>query len=275
MSSVPHDLVAVVLAAGQGSRMRPLTDRVPKPLLTVGNIALLDLALRRAAALLVELGIDPSSSLAVNAHHLADQITAAVTSRWPGIRISQEHDELLGTAGALGRLRPWIAGRPVLVLNSDVYLASPLTGFLDGWDGRRPRLLVTDVGRPSDFGTKRFVGVSTVPAAAAADFPDRPAGLYGLLWKKAWEQGDLELIDYAGHAFDCGTPAEFITANLAAAGARTVIAADAAVTGAVDLSVVLAGATVGADERLVGAIRDRFGQTLLADRAAIMVPDGI
>ena len=66
-------ICAVVLAAGEGVRLRPLTERVPKALCPVGNVPLLDLALDRLA----RLGLTGPSDVAVNACYLADQVVAA------------------------------------------------------------------------------------------------------------------------------------------------------------------------------------------------------
>ena len=255
------DVVGVVLAAGRGSRMRPITDRIPKPLLTVDNEQLLDSALRRVRAC--------STATAVNAHHLADQIARAATELDPQVHVSFERDQLLGTAGALRHLRDWIAGRPVLVTNADLWLSDPVDHFLDGWDGSRPRLLVQDLGRPADFGTLRYVGVSTVPAALAADLQYSPDGLYAAVWRNAYARGELEFVELTGRSFDCGTPAGFLNANLAASGHTAVVAPDAQVLGRLDRCVVLTGGTVTADENLSCAIRDRFGNTLTADPAQV------
>ncbi len=255
----PSDIVGVVLAAGRGSRMSPITDFVPKPLLTVDNERLLDLALARVSAVVTD--------VAVNAHHLADQIAAAAYAFDSAVHVSQERDNLLGTAGALAHLRDWIDGRPVLVNNGDLWLSDPIEHFLDGWDGTRPRLLVQDMGRPADFGNYRYMGVSTVPAGAAARLRYEPSGLYSALWRNGFARSELEFVELTGRSFDCGTPAEFLTANLSAAGQSTVIAPDAEVLGSLDRCVVLAGARVAADEQLSCAIRDRFGNTLTADSA--------
>ena len=256
------DVVGVVLAAGRGSRMRPITDRTPKPLLTVNNDRLLDLAIARIRPL--------TARIAVNAHHLADQIAAAAGRVDPDIHLSVEH-ELLGTAGALRHLRSFIDGRPVLVTNADLWLSDPIPGFLDGWDGRRARLLVQDTGSPSDFGTLRYMGVSTVPAEVAARLDYSPSGLYSAVWRDAFASGELEFVALSGRSFDCGTPAEFLTANLSAGDGASVIAPDARVLGRVEQSVVLTGARVGPDEHLVCAIRDRFGHTMTADPALVHV----
>ena len=249
------ELAGVVLAAGRGTRMRPLTDRVPKPLLTIDNLPLLRLALDRVAEL--------TDTIAVNAHHLAEQVLAAAAEMRPGVHLSWEREALLGTAGALVRLREWIDGRPVVIANGDSYLPGTVRALTDGWDGRRPRLLVADVGHPADFGTLRFLGMSTLPgpvAAALQSGPSGPSGLYSAVWKHS----ELEFVIHPGPAFDCGTAAEFLTANLVASGGTSVIAPDAVVSGTLERSVVLAGGRVDSDEHLVDAIRDGFGQTLRA-----------
>src|SRR3954451_16292327 len=107
-------LAGLVLAAGRGERLRPLTDRVPKPLLDVGSTTLLDAALARVAAV-VPL---TAAGVAVNAHWLAEQVVAAVGDR---SHLSVETPVALGTAGAVGALREWLAGRDLLIANSDVW----------------------------------------------------------------------------------------------------------------------------------------------------------
>ena len=92
-SLVPRS--AMVLAAGNGIRMRPLTDRTPKPLITVGGKPLLDNVLDRLAAAGVETAV-------VNVHHLADQIERHVAGRRkPRIVISDERANLLDTGGGV------------------------------------------------------------------------------------------------------------------------------------------------------------------------------
>ena len=94
-------ICAVVLAAGEGQRLRPLTALVPKALCPVGNVALLDRALRRVDGL----GL---SAVAVNAAYLAEQVVAHVGDR---AHLSVEPDGPLGTAGGIGNLKDWIAGQ--------------------------------------------------------------------------------------------------------------------------------------------------------------------
>src|SRR3712207_8425740 len=96
-TSYPALDTAMVLAAGLGKRMRPVTDTIPKPLVRIGGRALIDHALDRLAEAGVETAI-------VNVHYLADLIEAHVRSRRrPKIVISDERDALLETGGGVKR----------------------------------------------------------------------------------------------------------------------------------------------------------------------------
>jgi len=108
---------ALVLAAGEGRRLRPLTGTLPKALCPVGNVALID----RALARLTRYGFTGPSAVAVNVCYLADQVAEHVGGR---AFISREPGPpALGTSGAVAHLRDWVAGRPLLVGNSDAYLS--------------------------------------------------------------------------------------------------------------------------------------------------------
>ena len=97
---------AMVLAAGFGQRMRPLTDTMPKPLVKVAGKALLDHVLDRLA----EAGVEEAI---VNVHYLGAQIIAHVTPRrHPAIVISDERDALLDTGGGVVKALPLIGERP-------------------------------------------------------------------------------------------------------------------------------------------------------------------
>ncbi len=104
---------AMVLAAGRGERLRPLTDRLPKPLVEIRGKAMLDRALDRLAAAGV---IDA----VVNLHHLGDQIEAHLAARTrPNIILSRE-TELLDTGGGVGAALRWLGEAAFFVLNGDV-----------------------------------------------------------------------------------------------------------------------------------------------------------
>jgi hypothetical protein len=160
-------------------------------------------------------------------------------------------------AGALGQLRGWLDGRAVLLTNADVYQPAGLDELVDGWDGERCRLLVTPAppGRRVDFrlpdGTgTRYVGSCLLPWSAVRGLTATPSGLYEVLWRALDERGELDLLATDALAIDCGTPADYLAANLHASGGVSVVGAGAVVEGSVERCVVWPGAYVGPDEHL-------------------------
>jgi MurNAc alpha-1-phosphate uridylyltransferase len=115
---------AMILAAGFGQRMRPLTDTRPKPLVEVAGKPLLDHVLDRIAAAGVTTAV-------VNVHYLGEQIISHVAARQrPKVVISDERNEILGTGGAVVKALPLLGTAPFFHLNSDTL-----------WiDGVRPNL---------------------------------------------------------------------------------------------------------------------------------------
>jgi len=104
---------AMVLAAGLGTRMRPLTDTLPKPLVQVAGQALLDHVLDRLA----DAGV---TTAVVNVHHMADQIETHLKSRTrPRIAISDERGALLDTGGGVVKALPLLGEAPFFHMNSD------------------------------------------------------------------------------------------------------------------------------------------------------------
>lgn len=257
------DLAGVVLAAGSGTRLRPLTLLRPKPLCPVGGIALLDRALAQVTAWTGE----GPAAVAVNAHYLADQVVQHLGSR---ANVSVEGPRALGTAGALGALQQWLDGRDVLLVNGDSYLAgdgppglgdpSLLADLLDGWDRQASRLLVRPAPQgqgdfTDDAGQWRYLGACLLAGSAVAGLAAEPAGLYEALWAHEHAYGQLGLTPFAGVAIDCGTPVDYLRANLHASGGAPVVGAGAQVHGRLTRSVVWDGAWVGPDEHLVDTIR--------------------
>jgi hypothetical protein len=249
----------VVLAAGAGTRLLPLTRLRPKPLCPVGGVPLLDQALDR----LRPAAGDGPQHLAVNAHHLADQLRAHVAGR---ATVGVEQPQALGTAGALGALRDWIDGRDVLLTNADAYLPGGLLvdgghRFEAGWDGERCRLACVPSGpqRPDftlpDGRGARYVGAALLPWRLVRELTATPSGLYEVLWREAAARGALDLRLLDGVALDCGTVADYLRANLCASGGRSVIGAGAVVEGRVTRVVVWDGARVGPDEELSDVVR--------------------
>ena len=119
-----HPTKAMVLAAGLGVRMRPLTDKMPKPLVRVAGQPLLDHVLDK-------LGNAGVSEAVVNVHYLPDQIIEHTRARSrPRVIISDERDQVLGTGGAVVKALPLLGNAPFFHVNADTM-----------WiDGVRPNL---------------------------------------------------------------------------------------------------------------------------------------
>ena len=241
-------LAGVVLAAGAGTQLRPLTELRPKALCPVGNRPLVDWALGR---------VEPHAArVAVNVHHHRDQLVAHLAGR--GVHVSVEEPEALGTAGALGRLRSWLDGDAVLLTNADAWSPArpdPVAALLDGWDGERPRLLCRPAPDGGDFGDLRYVGTALLPWSAVRDLRPEPSGLYEVSWARLHGEGRLDLVLSEAVHIDCGTPRDYLSANLTDSGGEPVVGAGAAVEGQLVRSVVWPGSRVGPGERLVDSIR--------------------
>jgi N-acetyl-alpha-D-muramate 1-phosphate uridylyltransferase len=235
------DLCGVVLAAGEGARLRPLSRIRPKPLCPVGNVPLVDLAVERVRA--------ATQHVAVNVHHDREAIEAHLDGR---VHVSVEEREALGTAGALGHLRPWIDGRPVVVVNADTWCPGSLAGITEAWDGERVRLLVAGEGRLQR--TSR-IAAALMPWAEVERIEPVPSGLFEVSWGRLAESGRVDVVRWDGPCLDCGTPARYLRANLAASGGETVVAPGAEVRGSAERSVLWDGAVVGPGERLCEGIR--------------------
>ena len=178
MTSAPSDPrpVGVVLAAGAGTRLRPLTELRPKALCPVANRPLVDWALDRVAPHV--------SRTAVNVHHHREQLLAHLSGR--DVHVSVEEPVALGTAGALGRLRDWVAGAAVLLTNADSWSpGGPGPARRGCWtagtaSGRACSAAATR--RAADFGDLRYVGSALLPWWSIRDLPPTPAGLYEVSW---------------------------------------------------------------------------------------------
>lgn len=276
-----HDVVGLVLAAGAGTRLAPLTHERPKALVPVGGIPLVEWALGRlAGAVAVSV---------VNVHHgraameswadgravgsIADDGTVVWSGAGgagvaregptpPGPLLSVEDHRALGTAGAVGRLRAWLDGRSVLAVNADAWVAlapgdrTPVDALLDGWDGERLRVLVHGA---DELGPRVSVVASLLPAGEAIRLEPTPSGLWERCWRQALAEGRLDSVRFAGGFLDTGTPATYLAANLAAravlgvAGDGSLVGSGAMVDGSLTAAVVGAGARVhgGVDHSVV------------------------
>jgi MurNAc alpha-1-phosphate uridylyltransferase len=226
MSELASD-TAMVLAAGLGKRMRPLTASQPKPLVRVAGKALIDHALDRVA----DAGI---AKAVVNVHYLADALEAHVTARAaPMVAVSDEREQLLETGGGMIRALRFLPD-PFFCLNSDnIWLDGPRDVFRDlsdAWDPERVDALLALVphrgahnfrgkgdfsmdstGRISRRRSGRiapfiFTGIQLVAHRLLRDAPEGPFST-NVLWDRAIEEGRLYGIAFTGQWFEVGTPA--------------------------------------------------------------------
>ncbi|MFN0027789.1 MAG: NDP-sugar synthase [Acidimicrobiales bacterium] len=299
------ELAGLVLAAGAGTRLRPLTDLRPKPLCPVGNVALLDLALNRVATALRAAsahrrGEDPAVAVnlshgraAIEAHldQLEDQYARGRRGLSDAIALHRSVEPVaLGTAGAVGPLRRWLDGRSLLIVNADTWCPAPLGPLVQGWDGRS---ITVAVSGPPPLGARSGVVASILPWSEVVQIPTdpEPCGLWERFWRQALAEDRLVSVGVDGPFVDCGTPAEYLRANLAAAELgptdrngclihpsatmaptavlrRSVVGPGATVAGQLDRCVVWAGATVAAGEDLQRCIRTGPRLTVQVDVVA-------
>ncbi|RAK57105.1 nucleotidyltransferase family protein [Phenylobacterium deserti] len=140
----------MVLAAGLGTRMRPLTDTMPKALVPVGGRALIDRVLDR----LVEAGVERA---VVNVHYLADQMVEHLGRRSDlEILISDERDELLDSGGGIQHARPLLGEEPIFLANIDSLWVdrgeAPLETLKRTWNPDAMDLLLLLVRRGDGIG---------------------------------------------------------------------------------------------------------------------------
>ena len=220
--------VAMLLSAGLGKRMRPLSTTRPKPLVRVAGKALIDYALDK----LVEAGV---ARAVVNVHYLPDQLIAHCRARAaPAIAISDETDRLLETGGGMVRASPLIAADRFFAINTDaIWLDGPRNVFAalsQAWDEARMDALLLVVShaqagnyrgmgdfhlgplghlsrrRPGRVAPFIFTGIQIVSQRLLRDTPEG-AFSTGVLWNRAIEEGRLFGLSHTGLWFEVGTPA--------------------------------------------------------------------
>ncbi len=127
-------LPLMIFAAGKGTRMAPLTDVTPKPLIPVAGRTLLDRALDLGRAAGV-------GQVVVNIHHLGGQIRDHIGAQ---ALISDESDLLLETGGGLRKALPLLGSGPVITMNPDVIWTgpNPISALLSAWDNSMDALLM-------------------------------------------------------------------------------------------------------------------------------------
>jgi MurNAc alpha-1-phosphate uridylyltransferase len=219
---------AMIMAAGLGKRMRPLTATKPKPLIEVAGQSLLDHVLERLRSSGVK-------KVVVNVHYLADSVEAHLASRAHGLEIviSDERDLLLETGGGLVKASPLITSDPFIAVNSDnLWIDGPadtLRLLASQWDGERmdALLLLVPLARAQghngmgDFHMDRsgrlrrrershvapfvYTGVQMVSKRLMREAPDGPFST-NILWDRAIEEGRCFGAVHHGLWFDVGTP---------------------------------------------------------------------
>jgi len=219
---------AMIMAAGLGKRMRPLTATKPKPLIEVSGKALLDHVLDKLRASGVK-------KIVVNVHYLADALEAHLATRAEGLEvvISDERKLLLETGGGLVRAEPLIDCDPFLALNSDnLWIDGPadtIKLLASQWDDVRMDALLLLVPQARALGHKGmgdfhmdrsgrirrrershvapfvFTGIQMVSKRLLRDTPDGPFST-NLLWDRAIEEGRAFGAVHQGLWFDVGTP---------------------------------------------------------------------
>ncbi|MBX2853552.1 MAG: nucleotidyltransferase family protein [Rhodobacteraceae bacterium] len=227
---------AMALAAGLGTRMRPLTDTTPKPLLPVAGRCLLDRTLDR----LEEVGVRHT---VVNAHYLSDQVACHVAARHaPRLTLSDESARLLETGGGVVKALPQLDAEAFFVVNTDNIWIGPraFAPLAAGWrPGEMAALLLLvrkdqTLGhlRPGDFFmdadgrlTRRgaaesapyvYTGAQIITNAAFEGAPKGPFSL-NLIWDALLAKGAAFGVVHPGGWIDVGSPAGLEQAANAAA----------------------------------------------------------
>jgi MurNAc alpha-1-phosphate uridylyltransferase len=227
---------AMVLAAGLGTRMRPLTDALPKPLVPVAGKALLDHVLDRLA----DVGV---TTAVVNVHHMADAIEAHLKGRTrPNIVISDERGELLDTGGGVVKALTLLGDAPFFHVNSDTIwiegvmpnlnrlaaqfdpdqmdaalLVAATTASI-GYEGRGDFAMMPD-GRLRRRAEREVAPFVYAGAAILSPkmFVGAPAGKFSLniLFDRSLEAGRLFGLRLEGTWMHVGTPAAIKAAEVA------------------------------------------------------------
>lgn len=225
-AKVPN--TAMVMAAGKGTRMRPLTASRPKPLIEVAGTTLLDHVLDHLRAAGV-------GRIVVNVHYFADSIEAHLKSRARDLEvvISDERGELLETGGGLMKAKPLLQDDPFLCVNTDnIWLDGPVDGIrllASHWDDERmdALMLLVPLARANnhsgrgDFrmdpwgrlSRRKFgrlapyvwTGIQMLSQRLLVD-PPAEAFSTNILWDRAIAAGRCFGVVHQGIWFDVGTP---------------------------------------------------------------------
>lgn len=223
---------AMVLAAGFGTRMRPLTDLTPKPLIKVAGKSIIDYGIDH----LRNAGV---SKAIVNAHYLPEQIVAwSKTISNPEIVISDETDSILDTGGGIARALPLLGDEPFFVLNSDSFWIDKerpaLQRLREAWHDKMDCLLLlcdpkktTGYSGDGDFALANdgqitpqtihghaYIGAYLVHPRL---FENAPKGKFSMwrMWEKAIAKKTFYGLVHEGHWLHVGTPSAVAEAESA------------------------------------------------------------
>ena len=207
----------MLFAAGLGTRMRPLTDSRPKPLIEVGGQTLLDRALDLARA-------GGAGPVVVNTHYLGQMIADHLAGQ--DVAISDEAGLILETGGGLKRALPLLGDGPVLTLNPDVIWtgANPVAALRAAWDPARMDALlmlvplaqtrgrvgagdfgIDQAGRISRKGDLVYGGVQMLNPGRLSDLTEEVFSL-NLLWDRLIPEGRAFGLIHPGAWCDLGRP---------------------------------------------------------------------
>nr|WP_315383091.1 nucleotidyltransferase family protein [uncultured Sphingomonas sp.] len=238
--AAPVPKTAMVMAAGLGKRMRPLTVTRPKPLIDVAGKPLIDHVFDRLAAAGVERAV-------VNVHYLADQLEAHLRARVKGmeLRISDERKQLLETGGGLVQARDLLGDAPFLCVNSDnLWVDGPSDAIrllAAQWDDAKMDALlllvplaratchrgqgdfrldafgrITERRKPGRLAPFVFTGIQILSPRVIRDWPEGPFST-NLFWDRAIKAGRLWGAVHQGLWFDVGSPKAIRETELALA----------------------------------------------------------
>lgn len=220
---------AMVMAAGLGKRMRPLTVTRPKPLIDVAGKPLIDHVFDRLSAAGVRRAV-------VNVHYLADQLEAHLRARVKGIdlQISDERARLMETGGGLVQAREMLGDDPFLCVNSDnLWVDGPSDAIrllAAQWDDAKMDALlllvplaratchrgqgdfrldpfgrITERRKPGRLAPFVFTGIQILSPRVIRDWPEGPFST-NLFWNRALDAGRLWGAVHQGLWFDVGSP---------------------------------------------------------------------
>ncbi|MBL9033662.1 MAG: nucleotidyltransferase family protein [Rhodospirillaceae bacterium] len=217
---------AMVMAAGFGKRLRPLTDKVPKPLTKVLGVPLIDVALNRLAAAGVKRAV-------VNLHHLGEQIRAHLKDRKEPEILFSEEEEILETGGGIVKALPLLGDQPFFTVNAKIIWLNGKVDCLlrlaqmfdpDKMDALlllQPTVTAVGYNGTGDFIMDPDGRIARKPEREVAPFlyagiqlchprlfRDTPKGAFStnLVWDRAMEEGRLYGIRHDGEWYHVSTP---------------------------------------------------------------------